>query len=329
MKNNNIELLMEQYKKIELWVHATLDDAMHKVTQEIGELLEAEYLNDIPEMNKEAGDVIVNIASVAYELWCKIENQEKSEEKLVPYKLMMLLSEWNSKVQWFRERYSREDVNLQELQGITSQFISEILHYSEVWIQDILKRSIAKFQSRKDAYIPNIDIADHIDTYSNFPIEDIEFKDISPILRSSKALRYVCFELAKLCQWADKIAALDARGFLFGPKVAELLDIPFEMVRKKWKLPGEVVWKKYGLEYGESEIEIQKKWIQPWEKIALIDDLLATGGTAKAAVDLIEILWAEVMQVAFVIALDEPELQNMPSRKDLWGYNISNIISYE
>lgn len=329
MKNNQIDSLMQDYKELELAAHATIDDAMHKVTQEIWELLEADARNDRWEMANEAGDVIVNISSVAYELWCEIEEVGRSNEKISAHKLIMQLWDWNAKVQWFRERYSRDDISLEELQKVSNEFISEILQYSDRGVEETLQANIEKFQSRIDHYTPKISIEDYIDNYSDFPIAWIEFKDISPILRSPKAFRYVAFELAKLCRGADVIAGLDARWFLFWPIIAQILNVPFEMIRKKWKLPGECIGTGYELEYGSNDIEMQKQGIQPGEKVAIIDDLLATWGTAEAAVKLVELLWAEVVRVAFVIALNEPQLRNMPSRKILSDYNSSNLISYE
>ena len=322
---------MKSYKALELHVHATIDDAMHKVTQEVWEMLEAEMLWDIPEMHKEAGDVIVNVLSVATELWCDVDIQRNVIKKKSQIELMIMLWDWNAKVQWYRNRYSRETVSLENLSALTWNFISEILKYTpeELSIESIIKRNIDKFSHRLDAYIPNLDLEDYIDTYSNFPKEGIEFKDISPILRSPRAFRYVCFELAKLCQWADRIAWLDARGFLFGPKIAEILGVPFEMIRKKWKLPGECVGTGYDLEYGSNNIEMQRQSVKSGEKIAVIDDLLATGWTMWAAIKLVELLGAEVMSVAFVIALDQGELANLPSRETLSDYSVDSLVSYE
>jgi len=328
---NKSNEFMKSYKTLELHVHATIDDAMHKVTQEVGEMLEAHDVNDIVETQKEAWDVIVNILSVATELWCDIEIQESESKRKTPTELVVMLGEWNAKVQGFRNRYSREDVNLDELNLITSQFISEIMKYirENISLDEIIWNNIEKFASRLSDYKPDTDISDYVDTYNNFPIEGIEFKDISPILRDPKAFRYVCFELAKLCHWADRIAWLDARWFLFGPRVAEILWIPFEMIRKKGKLPGACVGTQYDLEYGSNAIEIQKLWIQSGEKIAILDDLLATWWTVGAAIKLIELLGAEVIQTAFLIALDHEDISSLPSRRSLSDYTVDSIISYD
>jgi len=274
---------------------------------------------------------MVNILSVATELWCDLDIRESQTDKRSPTELVMMLWNWNGKVQGFRNRYSREDVSLDELSTVTCDFIWEIMKYipENISTDQIVWNSIQKFSSRLSAYKPDIDIWDYIDTYFDFPKEGIEFKDISPILRSPEAFRYVCFELANACAGADRIAWLDARGFLFGPKVAEILGVPFEMIRKKGKLPWECIGTWYNLEYGSNNIEIQKWWIKPWQRVAVLDDLLATWGTAWAAIELVEILWAEVMQVAFVIALDGIDLKELPSRTELSDYSLSHVISYD
>jgi len=120
-------------------------------------------------------------------------------------------------------------------------------------------------------------------------------------------MRYVCYEMAEKCRGADKIVALDARGFIFAPMISEILWVPWVMCRKKWKLPwyeGDFEEVEYILEYWVATIELRKNDIEDWEKIAIVDDLLATGGTAMAAIKLVEKLWGEVLHAAFVIRLD-------------------------
>jgi adenine phosphoribosyltransferase len=139
-----------------------------------------------------------------------------------------------------------------------------------------VKVSTEKFRSRVTEYLPDIRLEDHIASYPDFPKPGILFRDISPLLAYPEALRYASFEMAKAAKDADVIAGLDARGFIFATRVAEILDKPFVMVRKKGKLPGETVGTDYSLEYGNNSIEIQKDAIKPGAKVALIDDLLAT-----------------------------------------------------
>lgn len=155
-------------------------------------------------------------------------------------------------------------------------------------LSPVITESITKFHSRVTEYLPDIRLEDHILSYSDFPKPGILFRDISPLLAHPEALRYAGYELARHAQDADVIAGLDARGFIFGTLVAQILEKPFVMIRKKGKLPGPTVGTDYSLEYGENSIEIQKDAIKPGQKVALVDDLLATGGTLEAAAQLIE-----------------------------------------
>jgi len=175
----------------------------------------------------------------------------------------------------------------------------------------------------------DINLKDFIAEYSDFPKSGINFKDISPILWSPKVLEWVCQEMALSCRWADKIVALDARGFIFAPMISQILQIPWVMARKAWKLPGDTESISYNLEYGSNTIEIQSLALQKWEKVAIVDDLLATGGTAMAVVQLIEKLWVQVHSCNFVISLDEEFLLWLEPRKKLEKYNCHSCIRYK
>jgi adenine phosphoribosyltransferase len=142
-------------------------------------------------------------------------------------------------------------------------------------------------------------------------------------------LRYVCMELANKCKDSDVIVWLDSRGFLFGTMVAEYLWKPFVMIRKKWKLPWKVLSQDYWLEYGRDIVELQEWSVKKGQKVSLIDDLLATGWTIKAGIDLIEKSWWEVNNVSFVISLDDSWLAGLDSRKKLEEYNCNSIVSYD
>ena len=131
MKNNNMNTLVKKYKKLEQKVHVSFDDVMNKVTQEVSELIEAHLAWDISEMYKEAWDVIVNIYSVAHELWFDINLDPKNEDNKNPIELSILLWKWNSKVQWLRSRYSREDIRIWEVQDITATLVRMVLNYSD------------------------------------------------------------------------------------------------------------------------------------------------------------------------------------------------------
>ena len=285
------------YKDIERYAHINLDAVLHKVTQEVAELSYARKHETLWEVYSEAWDVIVNMLSVASELGVDVSLlQDVSREQIEWEVLLHMLGDWNSKVQWYRNKYSRENVTLPELQALTQEFTSTILSFVDpcVNLWKIIQTNTQKFMERKDQYKPKINIKDYIAEYPDFPKPGINFKDISPLLRDTDAFDYVCHEMAESCRGADKIVALDSRGFIFAPTIKKILWIPWIMARKPGKLPGKVETISYDLEYGSNTIEIQKydkDWnlnIQPGEKVAIVDDLLATGGTAWAAIKLVE-----------------------------------------
>jgi adenine phosphoribosyltransferase len=194
----------------------------------------------------------------------------------------------------------------------------------------MLTETLSKFEGRADAYLQDIDLRDFVTEYADFPKPGILFKDVSPMLASPEAMRVAAHEIALRCGDADIVVGLDARGFLFGMAAAKILEKPFVMARKKGKLPGETFSKEYGLEYGKDVIEIQKYAKIAGKKIAIVDDLLATGGTALAAAELVEKAGGIVDSVVFAISLDSPDLASMPGRLALASkYRIESLLSYE
>ncbi|KAL7830934.1 hypothetical protein SRHO_G00304360 [Serrasalmus rhombeus] len=151
-------------------------------------------------------------------------------------------------------------------------------------------------------------IVQNIRTFPDFPIKGIPFKDICPILKDPRALAAVIdlFEehVRQKHPQAELIVGLDARGFLFGPLLAQRLGIGFALVRKKGKLPGPTVSVAYSLEYGAAEAEIQEDAVEPGQKVLLIDDLLATGGTLGAACELMKKKQADVLGCLVVIEVN-------------------------
>lgn len=139
----------------------------------------------------------------------------------------------------------------------------------------------------------------------DFPKKGIVFKDISPLLNNVEALRN-CIEtlVANSPKKIDKVIGIEARGFFFGVPLAEKLDAGFIPVRKKGKLPYKTVSESYSLEYGKDVLEIHEDAIQKGDKVLIHDDVLATGGTAKAVINLVERLGGEVVQCNFLIELD-------------------------
>lgn len=323
-----MEKLLEQYKAIERYAHISFDDVMNKISQEVAELIEANNNGNKQETYKEASDVLINLLSVSHELG--IENLSEEKNPTSPIELCISHGKWNSKIQTLRQKYSRETTDINEVSAITKKLVSQVLSFTDqsLSLEAIIQKAIQKFEGRKELYKPNIELKDYISSYENFPKSGINFKDISPLIADQKALEYAVFEMAESCRVADVIVGLDARGFIFGSLIAKNLNKPFVMIRKKGKLPGVTHQVSYGLEYGKDTIEIQQGMIQSWQKVALIDDLLATGGTIQAAIDLVEKSHWIVHNLSFVVALDEENLKNLPSRKALEKYSSHSLVSY-
>ena len=168
-------------------------------------------------------------------------------------------------------------------------------------------------------------IEDYIISVPDFPKPGILFRDVTGILGNSKALRLTLDTLYRMLDnyEFDAIAGLEARGFLFGVSVAEHFGKPFIPVRKKGKLPRETVSVEYDLEYGSASIEIHKDALKAGDRIVIVDDLLATGGTAKAAIKLIEKLGGKIECCAFVI-----ELFDLKGREVLDGYRVETLTKF-
>ena len=159
----------------------------------------------------------------------------------------------------------------------------------------------------------------------NFPKEGIIFKDITPVLGDPELLQLSIDQMAATADGLeiDKVVGIDARGFIFAPPIALKYKAGFVPVRKKGKLPWNTKSISYSLEYGENEIEIHEDAVKPGDKVLLIDDLLATGGTAAAAVKLLKQLGAEVVCVTFLIELDF-----LNGREAIDCENIHSILHY-
>ena len=150
-------------------------------------------------------------------------------------------------------------------------------------------------------------VKDYIRTIPDFPHEGIMFRDVTTLFGDPRGFRIAVDQL--LHPYAgtriDRVAGLEARGFILGGAIAHQLAVGFVPIRKKGKLPGRTVEQAYTLEYGEAVVELHDDAIEPGERVLLVDDLLATGGTARAGIQLIERLGASVVGCAFVIDLPE------------------------
>lgn len=170
-----------------------------------------------------------------------------------------------------------------------------------------------------------MNIKDYVAEVPNFPKEGILFRDITPLMQSGEAFKYACDEIIKFARnvGAELVAGPESRGFIFGCPVAYDLNIGFVPVRKPNKLPRETVSYKYDLEYGSNELHIHKDAVKKGQKVLIVDDLLATGGTVEAAIKLVEELGGEVVGCAFLI-----ELVDLKGREKLEGYNVFTLMSY-
>lgn len=169
-------------------------------------------------------------------------------------------------------------------------------------------------------------LKDYVTDIPDFPKEGILFHDITSVIQSSEGLNLAVNALLKSVKGLefDSIAGIESRGFIFGAILAERLGKGLVLVRKKGKLPRETISESYALEYGFAEIEIHTDAVRPGEKVLIVDDLIATGGTVKAASHLIERLGGEVAGAAFLI-----ELSGLNGRDVLKNYPVRSVITYE
>ena len=170
------------------------------------------------------------------------------------------------------------------------------------------------------------ELKEYVRTIPNFPKEGIMFRDVTSVIQDPEGLKLAIDSMQ------DKIKDLDfdlvmgaeSRGFVFGTPIAYNLNKGFVMCRKKGKLPCETISESYALEYGEATLEIHKDSIKPGQKVLIVDDLIATGGTVEAMIKLVEDLGGQVAGIVFLI-----ELVDLHGRDKLKGYNVYSAIEYE
>lgn len=169
-----------------------------------------------------------------------------------------------------------------------------------------------------------MDYSKYIRNLKDYPKEGIIFRDITTLLKDKDAFRGAIDELVAIApKDVDKVVGVEARGFIVGAPIALELDAGFVPVRKPGKLPYKTIEASYELEYGTDTIEIHEDAISPGEKVIIVDDLLATGGTSKATIDLIERLGGKVEALVFLI-----ELTDLPGREVLEGYDVRSLVKY-
>lgn len=171
-----------------------------------------------------------------------------------------------------------------------------------------------------------MDLKKYIASVPDFPKEGILFRDITPLMADGEAFHYACNELISYAKevGATVVVGPESRGFIFGCPVAHELGIGFIPVRKPGKLPRETVSVKYDLEYGSNELHMHSDSIKKGDKVLIIDDLLATGGTVDATIKLVEGMGGEVVGCAFLI-----ELVDLKGRELLGKYNIKALMEFE
>lgn len=177
---------------------------------------------------------------------------------------------------------------------------------------------MSDFQEKKE-------INDLIRTIPDFPEKGILFRDITTVLKDKRGLKLIIEDFTNRYKnkGIDYVVGADARGFIFGAAIAYNIGAGFIPARKKGKLPAETVSVDYELEYGKNSIEIHKDAIEKGAKVIIVDDLLATGGTAKAIIELVEILGGNIQELAFLI-----ELKDLKGREKLKSYPVYSILKY-
>ena len=170
-----------------------------------------------------------------------------------------------------------------------------------------------------------MDLKEYVTIVEDYPKEGIRFKDITTIMDKGEVYKYATDEIVKYARevGAEIIVGPEARGFIIGCPVAYALEVGFAPVRKPGKLPRETIAVEYDLEYGKDTLTIHKDAIMPGQKVLIVDDLLATGGTVEATVKLVEQLGGVVAGCAFLI-----ELSYLNGRDRLKGYDVQALVQY-
>ncbi|MCI5586144.1 MAG: adenine phosphoribosyltransferase [Lachnospiraceae bacterium] len=169
-------------------------------------------------------------------------------------------------------------------------------------------------------------LEDYVRSIPDFPEEGIIFRDVTSVLQDGEGLKLAIDSMQNLVKDLefDVVAGAESRGFIFGTPIAYNLGKPFVLIRKKGKLPCETIEKEYELEYGTAVIEMHKDAIRPGQKVLLVDDLIATGGTTKAMIELVEDLGGIVVGILVLI-----ELAGLRGRQKIDGYRLDAAITYE
>lgn len=171
-----------------------------------------------------------------------------------------------------------------------------------------------------------MELKDYVTTIPDFPKPGIMFRDITTVVSSAEGLKMSIDQMVDQLKNIDfdLVAGSESRGFVFGTPVAYALGKGFVLVRKKGKLPRETISQEYDLEYGTATLEMHKDAIKPGDRVVIVDDLIATGGTTEAMIKMIERLGGKVVKICFVM-----ELAGLGGRDKLKDYDVTSLIRYE
>lgn len=235
-----------------------------------------------------------------------------ANEAEIPYAVIAMSTDYDC---W---KKTEQPVTWEEIERVMKQNSGNV---KKVLIKVIEKLSNQTLFSKDLQYIKN-----SIKSINNFPKPGIIYRDITSLMQNPEAMKKVINILVNRYKnkQIDIITGIESRGFIFGAILAEKLNISFVPIRKRGKLPRETESQEYDLEYGSDVIEIHKDAVKPGQKVLLIDDLLATGGTAEAAIKLIEKLNGEIIECTFVI-----ELPDLNGKQKLGKYPVFSVVEFE
>lgn len=242
-----------------------------------------------------------------------------ANEAGLPYAAIAMSTDFDC---WKEDEEPVEWKEILKVFGQNVKNVIQLLLHTLPKIKELEEKNALKI---KTLNIP-FDLKSKIRTIPHWPKQGVMFRDITTLIKNPEAFDYAISQFKEHCQNKNiqKIAGIESRGFIFGAALARELGLPFILIRKKGKLPAETVSQEYALEYGTDKIEIHKDAVDEGDNVLIVDDLLATGGTASAACKLIEKLNGKVAGCAFVI--DLPELKGKEKLKD---YPVFNLIEFE
>ncbi len=282
------------------------DASMHKATQENGEFQEALLWSDIDHIVDEAADAVTNTLIATFRVIWEVPEEKDFFSSKDIVNTTISYARLNDALQTYRGIYTRntKSITKEEVLEKTRDCVAWILNQvnqidPSVTVASLVEHSLGKITQRMATYKPQIDLKDIITSYD---FKWVDFKDISPLLANPEYADYIDKQFKFRTRDADVIVWLDARGFLWR-NIATDTGKPFVMMRKPGKLPWELISTDYEKEYWIDTLCLQKNAIKPWQKVAIIDDALATSGTAGAAWKNIEAAWGIVEWYYFLMEL--------------------------